>query len=185
MSPWRHIHGSYLIMLMLLRSTHRGQGPFKYETVLPGMGIFVIKIRRSWCCLIFIMGISTLVRRHLDIDTSPSWRRYLNMSWCNIYSCFLQKICQLWLSAFPNEITYHSFVDTIHAWLLWSRYHRQHLNKTGVLESTWLSFKTFVKSHYIIGGLYSINTAMYLLVRYIQRDCRLYHGAFSVFPSVP
>ena len=34
---------------------------------------FIIKIRRSWDRLIFIMGIHILVRRHLYIETVPRW----------------------------------------------------------------------------------------------------------------
>ena len=37
------------------------------------MGIPMLKIRRSWDCLIFNMGIPILVRRHLYIETAPRW----------------------------------------------------------------------------------------------------------------
>ena len=41
------------------------------KTVFPGMGIPMLKIRRSWYRLIFNMGIPILVRRHLDIEMPP------------------------------------------------------------------------------------------------------------------
>ena len=44
---------------------------FNIKTILPGIGISIIKIRQPWDCLIFIMGIHILVRRHLYIETSP------------------------------------------------------------------------------------------------------------------
>ena len=43
------------------------------KTVFPGMDISIIKIRRSWDHLIFVMGISILVKRHIYIETGP-WR---------------------------------------------------------------------------------------------------------------
>ena len=43
------------------------------KTVFPGMGIAMLKIRRSWDRLIFNMGIPILVRQHLYIETSPRW----------------------------------------------------------------------------------------------------------------
>ena len=41
------------------------------KMVFPDMGISIIKIRRSWDRLIFIMGIHILVRQHLHIETGP------------------------------------------------------------------------------------------------------------------
>ena len=41
------------------------------KTVFPGMGIPMLKIRRSWDRLIFKMGIPILVRRRLYIETGP------------------------------------------------------------------------------------------------------------------
>ena len=41
------------------------------RTIFPGMGISIIKIRRSWDRLIFIMGIPMLVKRHLYTETVP------------------------------------------------------------------------------------------------------------------
>ena len=44
------------------------------KTVLPGMGIPMLKIKRSRDRLIFNMGMPILVRRHLYIETAPgSW----------------------------------------------------------------------------------------------------------------
>ena len=37
-------------------------------TVLLYLGIYIIKVRQSWDCLIFIAGIPILVRRHLYIE---------------------------------------------------------------------------------------------------------------------
>ena len=39
------------------------------KTVFPGMGIPMLKIRRSWDRLIFNMGMPIPVRRYLDIET--------------------------------------------------------------------------------------------------------------------
>ena len=48
------------------------QGPrLNMKTVFPGMGILMLKIRRSWDRLIFNMGIPILVRGYLYIETGP------------------------------------------------------------------------------------------------------------------
>ena len=47
-------------------------GPrFHINTVFPGMGISMSKIRRSWDRLILNMWIPVKVRRHLYIETTP------------------------------------------------------------------------------------------------------------------
>ena len=43
------------------------------KTVFPGMGIPMLKIRRSQDRLIFNMGIPILLWRHLYIEMAPSW----------------------------------------------------------------------------------------------------------------
>ena len=43
------------------------------DTIFPGVGISIMKIRQSWDHLIFIMGTSLLLRRHLYIKTAPWW----------------------------------------------------------------------------------------------------------------
>ena len=45
--------------------------PLNIKTIFPGLGIPMLKIRRSWDHLIFNMGIPILVRRHLYIETAP------------------------------------------------------------------------------------------------------------------
>ena len=67
------------------------------KTVSPGMGIFIIKIRRSCGRLTFIMGFLILVIRHLYIETAPrklSASRYLwNLSHsCNTICMFINAI---------------------------------------------------------------------------------------------
>ena len=39
------------------------------EIIFPGLQVFIVKLRRSWNHLIFIMGISILVRWHLYIES--------------------------------------------------------------------------------------------------------------------
>ena len=46
----------------------------QYKDIYPGMGIPMLKIRRSRDCLIFNMGILILIRQHLYIGMVP---------WCN------------------------------------------------------------------------------------------------------
>ena len=48
---------------------------FDIMTTFPGMGIPMFKIRQSWNCLIFNMGIPILVRQHLYTETAP---------WCHL-----------------------------------------------------------------------------------------------------
>ena len=48
----------------------------KIKTVCPGMGISIIKIRRSWDSLIFIMRIPIPVRRRLCIEMAPRRPRH-------------------------------------------------------------------------------------------------------------
>ena len=50
-------------------------------TVFPGMGILMLKIRRSRNRLIFNMGIPILVRRHLYIETVPSFSSMIPGEW--------------------------------------------------------------------------------------------------------
>ena len=46
-------------------------GPCLNIKSFPGMGIPMLKIRQSWDCLIFFMGIPIMVRRHLYTETAP------------------------------------------------------------------------------------------------------------------
>ena len=41
------------------------------KTVFPGIAISIIKMRRSLDRLIFILGITILIKRHLHIETTP------------------------------------------------------------------------------------------------------------------
>ena len=51
---------------------HQDTGPrLNIKTIFPGMGILVLKIRRSWDPLIFNMGIPIMVRQYLYIETAP------------------------------------------------------------------------------------------------------------------
>ena len=45
--------------------------PLNIKTVFPGMGISIIKMRRSWYRLTLIMGIHIMLRRHLHFETDP------------------------------------------------------------------------------------------------------------------
>ena len=57
-------------------------GPrFNIGTVFPGMVILMLKIRRSRDRLIFNMGIPILVRRHLYIETDPSFSSMIPGEW--------------------------------------------------------------------------------------------------------
>ena len=44
---------------------------FNMQTVFPCVEISLIKIKRSWDCVMFIMEVPTLVRWHLYIETAP------------------------------------------------------------------------------------------------------------------
>ena len=46
------------------------------KTVVPDMGIRMLKIRRSWDRLIFNMGIPLSVRRHIYIETASWWSNF-------------------------------------------------------------------------------------------------------------
>ena len=69
----------YVFILHQNKSTRKGRSKdgfntgscLNIKTVFPDMGISVIKIRWSQDHLIFIMGISILVRQHLYIETPP------------------------------------------------------------------------------------------------------------------
>ena len=57
---------SYLLPLPLLCCTQNSTGTLcNIKTVFPHIDIAVIKIRQSWDCCIFIMGMLILVRKHL------------------------------------------------------------------------------------------------------------------------
>ena len=51
------------------------------KTVFPGIRVSIMKIKRSWDRLIFIMGISLLVRRHIYIETIPRWLGSKKLGW--------------------------------------------------------------------------------------------------------
>ena len=55
-------------------------GPYlNINTVVPGMGCSMLKIKRSWDRLIFNMGIPLLARRYLYIETDPWLIKYSAM----------------------------------------------------------------------------------------------------------
>ena len=54
----------------ILHIQYQEPGP-RLNMFFPGMGIPMLKIRRSWDRLIFNMGIPKLVRRHLYIEMAP------------------------------------------------------------------------------------------------------------------
>ena len=69
------------------KSLQRTRAPFQYRDVFPGVAISIMKVRLSWDILfIIVVGIPTLVRYHLYIETpsvsskrlyfsTRSWRR--------------------------------------------------------------------------------------------------------------
>ena len=75
---------------------------FNIKSVFPGMGISIINIRRSWDCLIYIMGIPLLARRYLYIEKA---QRFVSSSqtttWLHILAngstAFKWKLCYDWL----------------------------------------------------------------------------------------
>ena len=85
------------------------------KVVFPGMGISIIKIRRSRDRLIFIMGIPTLVRRCLYIETVPWYPMcgLLSMVFfisCLYVSCFVQNLTQdSWALFYPTHSLTNSF----------------------------------------------------------------------------
>ena len=58
---------------------------FNKKTVYPGMVIPMLKIRWSPDHLIFNMGIPTLVRRHICIETAPCLQWLYKAHICNVY----------------------------------------------------------------------------------------------------
>ena len=84
------------------------------KTVFSDIGIFFMKIGRSWDCLIFIMGIPILVRRrHLYWDT------HLNplahpWSWGKIYIERVQNLTKIPPSLLSFCIEYHVILNVIH-----------------------------------------------------------------------
>ena len=71
----------------------KSSGPcLSIKAVFPGMGLSIVKIRRSWHCLIFNIGIPILVRQHLYIKMAPE---YLDIKW--IQRLHFQNYCHLHL----------------------------------------------------------------------------------------
>ena len=61
--------------------------PSEYKDGLTRSEIYIVKLRRSWDRLIFMMGIPTLVRRHLHIETVPGVKTFFHgVNRHNIYS---------------------------------------------------------------------------------------------------
>ena len=57
---------------------------FNIKAVFPGMGIPMVKIRQSWDCRVFIMGIPVLVRQQLYFEMPPisaSATDIIHMKW--------------------------------------------------------------------------------------------------------
>ena len=77
----------------------RLSGPcFNINTVFPGMGIPMVKKRRSRDRLIFIMGIFILVRPHLYIGTGPGWNfpfRRQRVRYCFILLIYIDRSTSL------------------------------------------------------------------------------------------
>ena len=64
------MHVFFFYHCRTLESLYRHPGTrLNKTTIFPGMGIFIIKLRRSDDCLIFTMGILILVSRQLYIET--------------------------------------------------------------------------------------------------------------------
>ena len=85
--------------------THRIQGPVSIsKTSFPGMGIPMLKIRRSYDRLIFNMGIPILIRRHLNIEMSP---------WSSLVEVVVCYLCHAKPSPEP-KLTYHQTLLATH-----------------------------------------------------------------------
>ena len=50
---------------------------FSIKTIFPGIGISILKMRRSWDHLIFIMGISVHIRQHLKWKQCLTCKQYM------------------------------------------------------------------------------------------------------------
>ena len=78
MTSW-HRHTFHITGPLGRDSYHKGwqmwsSGPhLNIKTVFTGMLISIIKIRWSWDCLLFMMGMPILVRQRLYIETAPWW----------------------------------------------------------------------------------------------------------------
>ena len=80
---------------------------FIIKNILPGMGIFLTKIRWLWNCLIFIIGTPILVR-HLYTEMAPSF----NTVWCCYWSELLSKFSSWTPHILPMSVMYEiSFVS--------------------------------------------------------------------------
>ena len=87
----------YPIHCILIES---GPG-FNIKTFFPGIGIPIIKRRRSWDRLLFIMGIPILARQHLYIVTAPcSWRLWVAVV-CTVNTPFA--VFSIWVPAKHNH----------------------------------------------------------------------------------
>ena len=69
---WRHHQLDH-------RYANRNTWPrLNIKTGFPGVGIYIIKIRRSWDRLIFIIGMLIVVKRHLYIETLSIYLTVVN-----------------------------------------------------------------------------------------------------------
>ena len=60
-----------MVNIVIMTASYTTWAASQYKDVCSMYGYFIIKIRRSWDRLIFIMEIPLLVRRHLYIDMDP------------------------------------------------------------------------------------------------------------------
>ena len=76
--------------------------------VFPGMGIPMLKIRRSWDHLIFNMGIPMLIRQHLYIETTPDWLLVRSCVYVQCLQALLTEIHKVtshrWVSARKTQL---------------------------------------------------------------------------------
>ena len=82
----------WLLVVLLFYIAWMGPGPhLNIKTIFPGMETIIIKIRWSWECLIFIMGIPILIRLHLYIETGPDGKNeFENLSYLFAQFCGFQ-----------------------------------------------------------------------------------------------
>ena len=109
---------------------------YQNERVLPGMGI---KIRRSWDCLNFIMGIPILVRQYLYIETTP-WLlaviQYEKLtSWAH-KEIVLMTLSYVWLMIMPEAGIIKKGHENFNYFWVWHFYWKM-TNPSQVNNASW------------------------------------------------
>ena len=121
-----------------------------------GIGIPIIKIRQSWDCLIFIMGISVLLIWHFNIETVCTFQGFSapfsDILW--VSRCFISPATGVFVQKCIHKhnmkaLDYWPFVRGIHQWIMdspvmWKAFSCHDIIMGRLIMQKWPSWPFFI-----------------------------------------